>query len=82
MEKKMIKKILAVLMIIMIISTDFFVLGSNLISYAAESDSITNNKNIEFSAYFKNAKGEKIDTLQTSIKAENLKLYAEITVKN
>lgn len=83
MEKKIVKKILAVLMIIMIISTDFFVLGSNIISYAAESnDSATNNKNIEFSTYFKNEKGEKVDTLQTSIKAENLRLYAEITVKN
>ena len=82
MEKKMIKKILAVLMIIMIMSTDFVVLGSNIISYALESDSATNNKNIEFSTYFKNAKGEKVETLQTSIKAENLKLYAEVTVKN
>lgn len=82
MEKKIVKKILAILLVIMLISTDFFVLGSNLISYAVESDSATNNKNIDFSAYFKDVKGEKVDTLQTSIKAENLKLYAEITVKN
>ena len=82
MEKKIVKKILAILLVIMLISTDFFVLGSNLISYAAESDSATNNKNIDFSTYFKDAKGEKVDTLQTSIKAEDLKLYAEITVKN
>ncbi len=82
MEKKIVKKILAILLVIMLISTDFFVLGSNLISYATETNSATNNKNIDFSAYFKNAKGEKVETLQTSIKAENLKLYAEITVKN
>lgn len=82
MEKRITKKILAIIMIIMIISTDFFVLGSNLKSYAAESNSTTNNRNIEFSTYFKNEKGEKVEKLQTSIKKENLKLYAEITVKN
>ena len=82
MERRMIKKLLAMLMIIAIISTDFLVLGSNLISYAAESNSLTNNKNIEFSTYFKDDKGNKVDKLETGIKAENLKLYAEITVKN
>lgn len=81
MERRIIKKILAVLMIITIMSADFFVLGSNLISYAAESN-LTNNKNIEFSAYFKNAKGERVDKLESSIKAEDLKVYADITVKN
>ncbi len=82
MENKFIKKILAIIMIFMLISTDFIVLGSNLKSYALESDSTTNNKNIEFSTYFKNEKGEKVEKLQTSIKREDLKLYAEITVKN
>ena len=82
MERKIIKKLLAILMIIAIMSTDFFILGSNLISYAAEANNSTNNKNIEFSAYFKNAKGEKVEKLDTSIKNEDLKLYAEVTVKN
>ena len=82
MERKIVKKILAILMIVTIMSTDFFVLGSNLISYAAESNNLTNNKNIEFSTYFKNSKGEKVDKLEASIKEEEIKLYAEITVKN
>ena len=82
MEKKIIKKVLAILMIITLMSADFFVLGSNLISYAAESNNLTNNKNIEFSTYFKDSKGEKVEKLETSIKAEDLKLYADITVKN
>lgn len=82
MEKKITKKILAIIMILMLISTDFFVLGLGLKSYALESSSTTNNKNIEFSAYFKNERGEKVEKLQTSIKNEKLKLYAEITVKN
>ena len=82
MKRKIVKKILAILMIVTIMSTDFFVLGSNLISYAAESNNLTNNKNIEFSTYFKNSKGEKVDKLEASIKEEEIKLYAEITVKN
>ena len=69
MEKKIIKKILAILTVIMLMSTDFFVLGSGLISYAAEIENSTNNENIEFSTYFKNEKGEKVSTLQTSIKS-------------
>lgn len=82
MKKRIIKKILAILAILLIVSTDFFVLGSNIISYAIETNTVTNNKNIEFFTYFKNEKGEKVNTLQSSIKAENLKLYAEVTVKN
>ena len=82
MERKVIKRIIAVLMIITIMSADFSILGSNLISYAAESNNLTNNKNIEFSTYFKNSKEEKVEKIESSVKDENLKLYAEITVKN
>ena len=67
MENKMVKKILAVLMIIMIMSTDFVVLGTNIVSYAVESNSATNNKNIEFSTYFKNKKGEKVECLELEL---------------
>ena len=48
MKQSITKKLLAILMIIMVLSTDFFVLGLNLISYAVESKT-----DIEFSAYFK-----------------------------
>ena len=82
MEKKVLKKIIALLMIITIMATDFFVLGSNLISYAATLDGSTNNDNIEFSVYFKNENGTRVDNINESIKKEDLKLYAEIKVKN
>ena len=36
MKKKIIKKILSALKIAMLISTDFFALGSNIISYSTE----------------------------------------------
>ena len=82
MERKILKKLLVIILIIMLTATDFFWLGSGIISYAANSDNSTNNENIEFSTYFKNEKGEKIDTLTESIKKQDLKLYAQITVKN
>lgn len=84
MKNKLFKNILAILMITILISTDFFVLGSNIISYATEEldNSATNNKNIKFFTYFKNEKGEKVEKLQTSINAKDLKLYAEIAVEN
>lgn len=82
MEKKLLKKIIALLMIITIMATDFFVLGSNLISYAATLDGSTNNDNIEFSVYFKNENGTRVDNINESIKKEELKMYAEIKVKN
>lgn len=81
MEKKMVKKLVALLMIVMILSTDFFVLGSSLITYAAQINSETNNSNIEFSTYFKNGE-TRVDSIEKSIKSEDLKLYAEIKVKN
>ena len=83
MENKVIKKILVLLMIITILSADFFVLGSNLISYAANQiETATDEPNIKFSAYFKNENNEKVNNINQSIKSENLKLFAEIQVEN
>ena len=83
MEKKVIKKILALLMIITILTTDFFVLGSSLITYATNQiETATDEPNIEFSAYFKDKTGQKLSNVEQSIKNENLKLYAEIKVNN
>ena len=81
MKRTITKKILAILMVITILATDFFVLGSNIITYAVQLSSETNNTNIEFSTYFKDGEN-KVASTQTSIKNENLKLYAEIKVKN
>ncbi len=82
MEKKVLKKLLAILMIIMIMSTDFLILGSNLISYGYATESGTNNDNIEFWAYFKDESGNKINPISESIKTDNIKVYAQIAVKN
>ena len=81
MERKILKKLLIVLMVMVLISADFFVLGSGIISYAANLESSTNDENIEFTAYFKDVNGERTDTLTESINRQDLKLYAEISVK-
>ena len=82
MKKKILEKLLAIFMIITILSTDFLVLGSNLISYAANIDSTTNNENVEFSAYFKDANGGRVDRIEQSIKNSEMKIYLEIKIKN
>ena len=82
MKNKILKKLLSVILIIMLISTDFFVLGSTLVSYAINLNSSTNNANIEFSVYFKDPDGVKVSEISENIKRQDLKLYAEIKVKN
>ena len=77
MEKRMIKKLIAILIIITILSADFFILGSGLISYATEYAE-DNYADIQFLAYFENG-----DTsIEQSIRNQELKLYAEVTIDN
>ena len=82
MKNNILKKLLIVSIIFMILATDFYVLGAGIKSYAATADNETNNKNIEFSAYFKNENNEHVDKISQSIKNTSIKLYAEIKVKN
>ena len=81
MEKRTKKMLLTILMIISVLTTDFYVLGSGIITYAAQLNTETNNTNIEFTAFFK--KGEnRVDSIEESIKSDDVRLYAEIKVKN
>ena len=82
MGKKLLSKMLAVIAIIMLIMSDLFTLGTSLISYAVEQNVETNNANIKFATYFKTEAGERVETIETTASQKNLKLYAEITVKN
>ena len=82
MEKKMIKKLLAVVMIITILATDFFVLGSSLITYATQvTNEIEGYPNIHFSTYFKDGEND-VKEINKSIKDKELKLYAKIGVNS
>ena len=82
MEKKIIKKLLAVMMIITILATDFFVLGSSLVTYATQvTNEIEGYPNIHFSTYFKEEENE-VKQINKSIKDKELKLYAKIGVNS
>ena len=81
MERRTKKMLLAILMIMSVLATDFFVLGSGIMTYATQQNGETSNTNVEFSAYFKDGE-ERVDSITKSIKDEEVKLYAEIKVKN
>ena len=82
MEKKVIKKLLAVIMIITILATDFYVLGSNLKTYATQvTNEIEGYPNIHFSTYFKEGENE-TKQINKSIKEKQIKLYAKIGVNS
>ena len=82
MERKILSKLLVAIIIVTLTATDFLMLGTALVSYAADLSQTTNNNNIEFSTYFKNAEGNKVDTIKEDINKEDLKLYAKVAVKN
>ena len=84
----MIKKVLKVLIIVSIIITltmaNFIAIGVNMVSYAEDiltQEVKTNHKNVEFSAYFKNEKGEKLKSTEKTINNEDTKLFIDIEVK-
>ena len=80
MKNKGLKISVVILLIITLTMTNFIFLGSSLISYAVD-DISTNNKNIEFSAYFKNDQGEKVSSLDRTSSTQNISLYLSISVK-
>lgn len=80
MKRKKQKILLVILLIITMLATDLFVISSGIKTYASQLNSETNNPNIEFSAYFKDG-NNRVDSIEKSIKAEDVRLYAEIKVK-
>ncbi len=80
MKNKGLKISVVILLIITLTMTNFIFLGSSLISYAVD-DISTNNKNIEFSAYFKNEQGEKVSSLDRTSSTQDISLYLSISVK-
>ncbi len=79
--KKGIFKISVVILLIMTLTmTNFIFLGSSLISYAADATS-TNNKNIEFEAYFKDDDGQATTTLERTADMQEISLYLAVNVK-
>ena len=82
MKNKIIKKIIALIVIIMILATDFFVLGSNLITYATQvTNEIEGYPNIYFSTYFKEGEKE-VKQINKRVKDKEIKLYAKVGVNS
>lgn len=87
MNQKIWTKLLASLLVVTLTFANFIMLGvyaSN--TYGAEDnlekqETITNNENVVFDAYFKDEKGNITHTLREDINKQDLKLYAKLEVK-
>ena len=73
------QKIIAIILILTLTLADFILIGINTVTYAIDS-SKTNADNVEFMAYFENAKGERITLNEKYINEKAIKLKVDITV--
>ncbi|MBO4816059.1 MAG: hypothetical protein J5507_03960 [Clostridia bacterium] len=80
-KKGLFIKICAVIIVIALTISDFMFVGQAAVSYAVDIIK-TNSANVDFSAYFINASGDKIEKLEESIDKGEEYLYVDISVKN
>lgn len=78
--KRIIQKVVAIFIIMMMTLSDFAIVGMSAISYAMDMVA-TNSDNVEFSAYFMNENKDKVTSTESIINAQDLKMYVEIAVK-
>ena len=76
----LINKICAILAIFALTVSDFVFVGKSAVSYAIDAVK-TNNVNVEFSAYFQDESGEKIQKNEENIDKKQY-LYVDVSVKN
>ena len=84
MKQKFLQAITAMLLIVTLTMANFVLLCVDVVSYAAEiinMESSTNHRNVEYMAYFKDAAGNKVDSLDAKTNSEDLKLYFQVSVK-
>ena len=84
MKQRILQVITAMLLIVTLTMANFILLCVDVVSYAAETinmESSTNHKNVEFMAYFKDADGSKVDSLDAKTNSEDLKLYFQVSVR-
>ena len=83
MLKKILEKVIAIILIMVLTSLNFIYLGSTVVSYAiGVLDDTTNSENVKFMAYFKTDSGEKVDIKEEKIAEQNMKLYLAVSVQN
>ena len=84
MKQRIFQVITSLLLIITLTMANFLLLCVDVVALAADeinADKSTNHKNIEFMAYFKDEKGNKITEIDSYANSDNLKLYFQISVK-
>lgn len=84
MKQRILQVITVMLLIVTLTMANFLLLCVDVVSYAAEiinMESSTNHKNVEYMAYFKDADGNKVDSLDAKTNSEDLKLYFQVSVK-
>lgn len=85
MRERILKGIIVIGTLITLVMSNLIFVGTNLV-YALyeelETQGVnTNNKNVQFDAYFKDEVGNKVHSISRNIK-DNGKLYLKVTVKN
>ena len=84
MKQKILKFITTITLIMTLTMANFIAICAEAVSYAADSvnvNKVTNNKNVEFEAYFKDKEGNKVENLDAYINSDDLKLFFQLAVK-
>lgn len=74
-------KVIAIIVVMLLTMSDFLFVGASTMSYAI-NNAKTNSANVEFSTYFLNQAGEKVEKIEEDINKGDLYLYVDVTVKN
>ena len=80
MKGKIFKVSVIIVLILTMTAANFIFVGNSLISYAVDSIS-TNNKNVEFKAYFKDSEGNEVDSIEKGKSDLTTTLYLNVKVK-
>lgn len=81
MKKQILKISVVILLIVVLTMANFIFVGKSFVSYAIDNIT-TNQSNVNFSAYFKDENGNKIETKEGSYKQTEEYLYLLVEVKN
>jgi hypothetical protein len=81
MKGKILKSIVAIVLVMTLTLVDFVAVGVSAVSYAADViETATNNKNVMFDAYFKDENGNELSSKEASINSNDMKLYVKVKV--
>lgn len=87
MNQRILSKVLATMLVITLTFANFILLGVYAGRTYASADNLenqqtnTNNSNVEFDAYFKDADGKKVHTIKQNINSENMSMYVSVNIK-